>query len=105
MVYIEFIVTTIYKLGINPGITYFTLFTLSGPGSFTGEDSAEFHIHGGPAVISGVLQALGMCERDQPSWLSQIVLDKTRILSINLFSNFFFKLSEFIVFKQMTGSC
>ncbi|KAF4107719.1 hypothetical protein G5714_012083 [Onychostoma macrolepis] len=30
-----------------------------GPASFTGEDSAEFHIHGGPAVISGVLQALG----------------------------------------------
>uniref|UniRef100_A0A673LPB0 TrmE-type G domain-containing protein n=1 Tax=Sinocyclocheilus rhinocerous TaxID=307959 RepID=A0A673LPB0_9TELE len=29
------------------------------PVSFTGEDSAEFHIHGGPAVISGVLQALG----------------------------------------------
>ncbi|TRY66627.1 hypothetical protein DNTS_007777 [Danionella cerebrum] len=31
----------------------------AGPASFTGEDSAEFHIHGGPAVISGVLQALG----------------------------------------------
>ncbi|XP_030640717.1 5-taurinomethyluridine-[tRNA] synthase subunit GTPB3, mitochondrial [Chanos chanos] len=30
-----------------------------GPHSFTGEDSAEFHVHGGPAVISGVLQALG----------------------------------------------
>ncbi|KAL7867235.1 hypothetical protein AOLI_G00150490 [Acnodon oligacanthus] len=30
-----------------------------GPHSFTGEDIAEFHIHGGPAVISGVLQALG----------------------------------------------
>ncbi|MFT7798660.1 tRNA modification GTPase GTPBP3, mitochondrial [Arapaima gigas] len=30
-----------------------------GPRSFTGEDSAEFHIHGGPAVISGVLKALG----------------------------------------------
>ncbi|XP_062869076.1 tRNA modification GTPase GTPBP3, mitochondrial [Trichomycterus rosablanca] len=30
-----------------------------GPHSFTGEDSAEFHIHGGPAVISGVLQAMG----------------------------------------------
>ncbi|TSM94642.1 tRNA modification GTPase GTPBP3, mitochondrial [Bagarius yarrelli] len=30
-----------------------------GPHSFTGEDSAEFHIHGGPAVINGVLQALG----------------------------------------------
>lgn len=33
---------------------------LLGPRSFTGEDSAEFHIHGGPAVINGVLQALGM---------------------------------------------
>ncbi|CDR01000.1 unnamed protein product [Oncorhynchus mykiss] len=30
-----------------------------GPHSFTGEDSAEFHIHGGPAVITAVLQALG----------------------------------------------
>ncbi|KAJ0047382.1 hypothetical protein NL108_002240 [Boleophthalmus pectinirostris] len=30
-----------------------------GPHSFTGEDSAEFHIHGGPAVVSAVLQALG----------------------------------------------
>ncbi|XP_058870073.1 tRNA modification GTPase GTPBP3, mitochondrial [Acipenser ruthenus] len=30
-----------------------------GPHSFTGEDCAEFHVHGGPAVISGVLQALG----------------------------------------------
>lgn len=37
-----------------------TLWFPSGPHSFTGEDSAEFHIHGGPAVINGVLQALGM---------------------------------------------
>ncbi|KAG7279394.1 hypothetical protein CRUP_024213 [Coryphaenoides rupestris] len=29
-----------------------------GPNSFTGEDSAEFHIHGGAAVTSAVLQAL-----------------------------------------------
>lgn len=29
-----------------------------GPGSFTGEDSAEFHVHGGPAVIDAVLSAL-----------------------------------------------
>ena len=29
-----------------------------GPGSYTGEDSAEFHVHGGPAVVDGVLQAL-----------------------------------------------
>ena len=30
-----------------------------GPASFTGEDSAEFHIHGGRAVINGVLAAVG----------------------------------------------
>uniref|UniRef100_A0A674H549 5-taurinomethyluridine-[tRNA] synthase subunit GTPB3, mitochondrial n=1 Tax=Taeniopygia guttata TaxID=59729 RepID=A0A674H549_TAEGU len=30
-----------------------------GPNSFTGEDCAELHVHGGPAVVSGVLQALG----------------------------------------------
>lgn len=31
----------------------------AGPGSFTGEDVAELHIHGGPAVIDGVVSALG----------------------------------------------
>uniref|UniRef100_A0A8C8RZS1 5-taurinomethyluridine-[tRNA] synthase subunit GTPB3, mitochondrial n=1 Tax=Pelusios castaneus TaxID=367368 RepID=A0A8C8RZS1_9SAUR len=30
-----------------------------GPHSFTGEDCSELHVHGGPAVVSGVLQALG----------------------------------------------
>ncbi|XP_064325592.1 tRNA modification GTPase GTPBP3, mitochondrial isoform X2 [Phalacrocorax carbo] len=30
-----------------------------GPQSFTGEDCAELHVHGGPAVVSGVLRALG----------------------------------------------
>ncbi|KAJ2516272.1 mitochondrial splicing system protein [Coemansia sp. RSA 1939] len=30
-----------------------------GPRSFTGEDMAEFHVHGGTAVVSSVLQALG----------------------------------------------
>lgn len=30
-----------------------------GPHSFTGEDVAEFHVHGGRAVIEGVLSALG----------------------------------------------
>jgi tRNA modification GTPase len=29
-----------------------------GPGSYTGEDSAELHLHGGPAVIAGVAAAL-----------------------------------------------
>jgi tRNA modification GTPase len=29
-----------------------------GPGSYTGEDSAEFHVHGGPAVVARLLDAL-----------------------------------------------
>lgn len=31
----------------------------AGPASFTGEDVAEFHLHGGRAVVAGVLGALG----------------------------------------------
>lgn len=38
-----------------------------GPHSFTGEDSAEFHIHGGPAVVSSVLQALGSVPGMRPA--------------------------------------
>ncbi len=30
-----------------------------GPASFTGEDTAEFHVHGGPAVVRAVLDAVG----------------------------------------------
>ncbi|XP_042338016.1 tRNA modification GTPase GTPBP3, mitochondrial isoform X2 [Plectropomus leopardus] len=37
------------------------------PHSFTGEDSVEFHIHGGPAVITGVLQALGSVPGMRPA--------------------------------------
>lgn len=33
-----------------------------GPSSFTGEDMAEFHVHGGRAVIQGMLAALGGIE-------------------------------------------
>jgi tRNA modification GTPase len=29
-----------------------------GPGSYTGEDAAELHLHGGPAIVEGVIQAL-----------------------------------------------
>ncbi|HEX6101461.1 MAG TPA: tRNA uridine-5-carboxymethylaminomethyl(34) synthesis GTPase MnmE, partial [Alphaproteobacteria bacterium] len=32
---------------------------LPGPASFTGEDMAELHLHGGRAVAQGVLGALG----------------------------------------------
>ncbi|KAG7230594.1 hypothetical protein INR49_025311 [Caranx melampygus] len=37
------------------------------PHSFTGEDSVEFHIHGGPAVITAVLQALGSVSGMRPA--------------------------------------
>ncbi|XP_066152857.1 tRNA modification GTPase GTPBP3, mitochondrial isoform X2 [Euwallacea fornicatus] len=33
-----------------------------GPRSFTGEDCCEFHIHGGTAVVNGVLEALSCME-------------------------------------------
>lgn len=38
-----------------------------GPASFTGEDVAEFHVHGGPAVVSGVLAALGRQDGLRPA--------------------------------------
>ncbi|MBS0363437.1 MAG: tRNA uridine-5-carboxymethylaminomethyl(34) synthesis GTPase MnmE [Proteobacteria bacterium] len=31
---------------------------MPGPASYTGEDSAEFHVHGGPAVVASLLAAL-----------------------------------------------
>jgi tRNA modification GTPase len=37
------------------------------PASFTGEDVAEFHVHGGRAVIDGLLQALGRCPGLRPA--------------------------------------
>ncbi|XP_041791797.1 tRNA modification GTPase GTPBP3, mitochondrial isoform X2 [Chelmon rostratus] len=37
------------------------------PHSFTGEDSVEFHIHGGPAVITAVLHALGSVPGMRPA--------------------------------------
>ncbi|XP_029356895.1 5-taurinomethyluridine-[tRNA] synthase subunit GTPB3, mitochondrial isoform X2 [Echeneis naucrates] len=37
------------------------------PHSFTGEDSVEFHIHGGPAVITAVLEALGSVPGMRPA--------------------------------------
>lgn len=36
--------------------------TFKGPASFTGEDVVEFHVHGGRAVVDGVLSALSRME-------------------------------------------
>jgi tRNA modification GTPase len=38
-----------------------TLF-FPGPNSYTGEDVAEFHVHGSTAVVRAVLQAIGSCD-------------------------------------------
>ena len=32
---------------------------MTGPSSFTGEDCAEFQVHGGTAVVAAMLDALG----------------------------------------------
>ena len=37
------------------------------PARFTGEDVAELHVHGGRAVIGGVLEALACCEGLRPA--------------------------------------
>jgi tRNA modification GTPase len=44
-----------------------SLFT--GPKSFTGEDTCELHVHGGRAVVSAMLNAIGQvpgCKLAQP---------------------------------------
>ena len=44
-----------------PGIVDITWpyqFSNTGPGSFTGEDSVEFHLHGGTAVVLAILDSL-----------------------------------------------
>ncbi len=38
-----------------------------GPASATGEDVAEFHVHGGPAVIDGMIAALAGCPGLRPA--------------------------------------
>jgi tRNA modification GTPase len=41
---------------------------LPGPGTFTGEDQAELHIHGGLAVRAAVLAALSRLPDAAPPW-------------------------------------
>lgn len=40
---------------------------LPGPASFTGEDMAEFHVHGGRAVVAAALDALGSLDGLRPA--------------------------------------
>ncbi|XP_075063932.1 5-taurinomethyluridine-[tRNA] synthase subunit GTPB3, mitochondrial isoform X2 [Mixophyes fleayi] len=39
----------------------------AGPRSFTGEDCCEYHVHGGPAVVNGILQTLGNLQMLRPA--------------------------------------
>ena len=51
------------RLRDNAGMTldHGMVLWLPGPGSYTGEDCAELHLHGGRAVIDGVAEALTAC--------------------------------------------
>jgi tRNA modification GTPase len=43
------------------------LLVFAGPASATGEDCAEFHVHGGPAVVTAMLEALAGIEGVTPA--------------------------------------
>jgi tRNA modification GTPase len=52
------------------------------PRSFTGEDVAELHVHGGKAVIAGVLDALrasGLCRLAEPGEFARRAFDNGKI--------------------------
>ena len=44
--------------GEGRGIDQALVLWFAGPASYTGEDCAEFHVHGGPAVVASLLEAL-----------------------------------------------
>jgi tRNA modification GTPase len=48
---------------LDQGIVLF----FPGPGSATGEDVAEFHLHGSPAIVAAVLRALGALAGFRPA--------------------------------------
>jgi len=53
-----------------------------GPHSATGEDMAEFHIHGGPAVIDGVIQAVlatGLARPAEPGEFTRRAFDAGKL--------------------------
>jgi tRNA modification GTPase len=54
-------VATLRKLRAPDGdvIDHGLVLWFQGPSSFTGEDCAEFHLHGGPAVVARMLEVLG----------------------------------------------
>lgn len=55
---------------------------MPGPNSFTGEDSVEFHLHGGPAIVEAVLSeatASRLCRIAQPGEFTRRAFDAGRL--------------------------
>ena len=52
-----------FRSGTGEIIDRGLLIVFPGPASFTGEDVAEFHVHGGRAVVAGMLDALALIAR------------------------------------------
>ena len=51
--------TTLWKADTGDALDRGLALWFPGPGSFTGEDVVELHIHGGVAVVTAVLGAIG----------------------------------------------
>jgi tRNA modification GTPase len=55
---------------------------MPGPASYTGEDSVELHVHGGPAVVDAVLQAAlatGLCRIAEPGEFTRRAFESGRM--------------------------
>src|SRR5690606_27536048 len=55
---------------------------MPGPNSFTGEDTVEFHLHGGPAIVEAVLSAATksrLCRIAEPGEVTRRAFDAGRL--------------------------
>jgi tRNA modification GTPase len=51
-------ITTLYEIGGKGPLDEALALYFRAPSSYTGDDLIEFHVHGGPAVVQGVLSAI-----------------------------------------------
>ena len=61
------VVRVLRELGTGEALDQALVLWMPGPGSFTGEDQAELHIHGGLATRAAVLRALSALEDCRPA--------------------------------------
>src|SRR3712207_574234 len=61
------VVRTLREPGSGDSLDQALVLWMPGPGSFTGEDQAELHIHGGLATRAAVLRALSSVENCRPA--------------------------------------